>query len=202
MSRVKVFPLQFANSALCGVIVALLADPCGAAPATKPVFSSIYTSIAAKQCRHTSLLKIDGADYASDHMCPGLGGLKVLRQEDDLRQTVSVGRSRAEAAGEPAAAQGFGQFNSTADTIEWRLADGRPFAIIQRWYVADAEAPEKNGRPQSKQILIVTRLPPGPVCHVAEIEVKGNPNANQAARKAADETARDYQCGKTDDGKR
>jgi hypothetical protein len=26
--------------------------------------------------------------------------------------------------------------------------------------------------------------------------VKGNPNANDAARKAADETARDYKCGK------
>ena len=61
--------------------------------------------------------------------------------------------------------------------------------------VADADAPEKNGRPQTKQVLIVTRLPPGPVCQVAQIEVKGNPNANEAARKAADETARDYKCG-------
>jgi hypothetical protein len=153
--------LLSAKSGLCGAILALLAGPCGAAPAANPAISSVYTSLAAKDCRKTSLLKIDGADYASDHLCPGIGGLKVLRQEDDLRQTVSVGRSRAGAAAEPAAGQGFGQFNSAADTIEWRLADGRPFAIIQRWYVADADAPEKNGRPQSKQILIVTRLPPG-----------------------------------------
>jgi len=124
----------------------------------------------------------------------------AIRQTGTLRRHPGVA---GEAAGEPAAGQGFGQFNSAADTIEWRLAGGKPFAIIQRWFVADADAPEKNGRPQSKQILIVTRLPPGPVCQVARIEVKGTPNANEAARKAADETARGYLCdNKTDDAKR
>jgi hypothetical protein len=43
---------------------------------------------------------------------------------------------------------------------------------------------------------VVTRLPPGAVCHVAYIDVQGNPNANELARKAADETARGFQCGK------
>jgi hypothetical protein len=42
----------------------------------------------------------------------------------------------------------------------------------------------------------VTRLPPGPVCHVAYIDVKANRNANELARKAADETARGFKCGK------
>jgi len=45
-------------------------------------------------------------------------------------------------------------------------------------------------------MLAVTRLPPGKVCHVAYIDVKANPNANELARKAADETARPFQCGK------
>ena len=114
-----------------------------------------------------------------------------------MRETISVGRSRAAAAREPAASEGFGAFNSTADKIEWRLdGKGKPFAIIQRWFVADADAPEKDGRPQTKQILIVTSLPPGPVCQVARIEVKGNPDANAEARKVADETARDAKCDK------
>jgi hypothetical protein len=43
---------------------------------------------------------------------------------------------------------------------------------------------------------VVTRLPPGPVCHVAYVDVKANPNANELARKAADENARDFHCGK------
>jgi hypothetical protein len=184
------------------VLTLLIWTNAGPLAAAEPqVFRSVYTSVAAKDCRKTSVLKVDDTDYASNLLCPGIAGLVVLRQEEDLRETISVGRSSAAAAKEPAAAEGFGAFNSTGDTIEWRLdANAKPFAIIQRWYVADADAPEKDGRPQTKQILIVTRLPPGPVCHVAQIEVKGNPHANEAARKVADQTARDYKCGKDEVG--
>ena len=42
-------------------------------------------------------------------------------------------------------------------------------------------------------MLAVTRLPPGAVCHVAYVDVKANPNANELARKAADESARAFQ---------
>ena len=45
-------------------------------------------------------------------------------------------------------------------------------------------------------MLVVTRLPPGPVCHVAYVDVKANPDANELARKAADEVARGFRCGK------
>jgi hypothetical protein len=119
----------------------------------------------------------------------------VLWQEEDLRGTISVGRNAKAAASEPAASQGFGAFNSTTDTIEWRL-DGKrkPFAIIQRWHIADADNPTRDGRPGTFQRLVVTRLPPGPVCHVAYIEVKGNPNPNEEARRIADETARGFDC--------
>ena len=47
-------------------------------------------------------------------------------------------------------------------------------------------------------MLAVTRLPPGAVCHVAYIDVKANPNANELARKAADENARNFKCGADD----
>jgi len=42
----------------------------------------------------------------------------------------------------------------------------------------------------------VTRLPPGPVCHVAYVDVGANPNADELARKAADDFARSFECGK------
>ncbi len=45
-------------------------------------------------------------------------------------------------------------------------------------------------------MLAVTRLPPGPVCHVAYIDGRANRNANELARQAADEFARDFKCGK------
>ena len=44
-------------------------------------------------------------------------------------------------------------------------------------------------------MLVVTRLPPGPVCHVAYVDVQANPNANEIAREAASK-ARNFACGK------
>ncbi|MEH2499307.1 hypothetical protein V1294_005786 [Bradyrhizobium sp. AZCC 1678] len=161
-------------------------------PANAQTFSSSYTSTAPKDCR--TIGKPENG--STKQVCPGKSGLVVLISEDDLRQTVSVGADRAAASKEPAAEAGFAPFNSTANTVEWRAVDGKPFAIIQRWLIADNDAPDKTGSPTSKPMLAVTRLPPGPVCHVAYIDGQANRNANELARQAADEFARDFKCGK------
>jgi hypothetical protein len=163
-------------------------------PANAQTFSSSYTSTAPKDCRAVG--KPGEVDGGTTRVCPGKPGLVVLISEDDLRETVSVGRDRAAAAREPAAEAWFGPFNSTAHTVEWRAVDGRPFAIIQRWLIADNSDPETGSRPPAKPVLAVTRLPPGPVCHVAYIDGQANRNANELARRAADELARDFKCGK------
>jgi len=168
---------------------------CLISPADAQTFSSSYTSTAPKDCR-TIGKPGDGASVAQ--VCPGKSELVVLVSEDDLRQTVSVGPNRAAAAKEPAAETWFAPFNSTANTVEWRAVDGRPFAIIQRWMISDSEQPDKTGPPISKPMLAVTRLPPGPVCHVAYVDGQANRNANELARQAADEFARDFKCGKDD----
>ena len=161
-------------------------------PASAQTFSSSYTSTAEKDCRTIGKPR----DVSTKQVCPGKSGLVVLISEDDLRQTVSVGPNQAAAAKEPAAETWFAPFNSTANTVEWRAVDGRPFAIIQRWLIADNNDPDKTGNPTSKPMLAVTRLPPGPVCHVAYIDGQANRNANELARQAADEFARDFKCGK------
>ena len=161
-------------------------------PANAQTFSSSYTSTAPKDCRTIGKPR----DVSTKQLCPGKSGLVVLISEDDLRQTVSVGPNHVAAAKEPAAETWFAPFNSTANTVEWRAADGRPFAIIQRWLIADNNDPDKTGNPTSKPMLAVTRLPPGPVCHVAYIDGQANRNANELARQAADEFARDFKCGK------
>jgi len=88
-------------------------------------------------------------DGSTTRLCPGPGkaGLSVLISDDDLRETVSVGKSLKAAAKEPAAQVWFEPFNSTLTTVEWRMAGTKPFAIIQRWLIADnADAMPRTGR--------------------------------------------------------
>jgi hypothetical protein len=165
-------------------------------PASAQTFSSSYTSTAPKDCR--SIGKPRDPDGGTTQVCPGKSGLVVVISEDDLRQTVSIGPTPAAAAKEPAAENWFAPFNSTANTVEWRAVDGKPFAIIQRWLIADNDDLDKSGTPTNKPVLAVTRLPPGPVCHVAYIDGQANRKANEVARQAADEFARDFKCGKDD----
>jgi len=155
---------------------------------------SSYTSTAPKDCRQIG--KPSELDGSTMRVCPGKDGLVVLIAEDDLREVVSVGRNRKAAAEEPAAKVWFAPFNSSERTVEWRSAGSKPFAMIQRWHIADNNDPDKQGRPNTKAMLVVTRLPPGPVCHVAYIDAVANPTANERARKAADELARGFTCDK------
>ena len=166
---------------------------CLISPANAQTIGSSYTSTAPKDCRVRSAG--NGVDDSTIRVCPGKAGLVVVISEDDLRETVSVGRNRAAADKEPAAQSRFGPFNSTTNIVEWRAFGGKPFAIIQRWHIADNADQDRESRPIAKPMLAVTRLPPGPVCHVAYIDVKANPNANELARKAADESARSFKCG-------
>ncbi|CAN5383866.1 hypothetical protein BH10PSE11_BH10PSE11_30680 [soil metagenome] len=156
---------------------------------------SSYTSTADKDCRKLSGGSAD--DDGGTRVCPGPAGLVVLVSEGDLRETVSAGRNAKAASNEPAAQARFGPFSSTTPIIEWRRTarDQSPFAIIQRWHLADIDDEDKDGRPRTKQVLVVTRLVPGAVCHVAYIDVKANPNPNDLAREAADTLARGFTCG-------
>jgi hypothetical protein len=162
--------------------------------ANAQTIGSSYTSSAPKSCRIIG--KTDEFDGSTTRVCPGKSGLIVLIAEGDLREAVSVGRNRVAAAKEPAAEFWFGPFNSTEHLIEWRTSDRKPFATIQRWHIADGSDLDKRGRPNTKAMLVVTRLPPGAVCHVAYVDATANPNANELARHVADELARDFKCGK------
>jgi hypothetical protein len=188
----KIAPLLRTARPAAVVLICAAASPVSWANAQ--TIGSTYTSTAPKDCRVTSTS--NGVDDSTVRICPGKSNLVLVISEDDLRETVSVGRNRAQAAREPAAQSWFGPFNSTAHTVEWRAVDGKPFAIIQRWHIADNTDTDKDGRPTAKPMLAVTRLPPGPVCHVAYIDGQANRSANELARQAADEFARDFKCGK------
>jgi hypothetical protein len=159
-------------------------------------FESVYTSIAEAHCRKTQVLRIADTEYAVSRICPGRAGYQIFINEEDLRETLTVGETIKQAAHEPAAHDHFGAFNSYGDTVEWRHGrGGTPFAIIVGWSFADNENTDAAGRPKSARLLIVMRLPPGPVCKVAYIDRAANPDANALARKAADEMASGFKCG-------
>src|SRR3978361_191326 len=78
---------------LTGIAIAATLDAAfdTTSPASAQTFSSSYTSTAPKHCRVTSAGT--GVDDSTIRTCPGKAGLVVLISEDDLRETVSVGRN-------------------------------------------------------------------------------------------------------------
>ncbi len=95
-------------------------------------------------------------------------------------------------------------FNSVYEgTVEWRIekpagAKPRPFATILRWNAVSAQDQANATGPiaSTGRILVVTRLGPGGVCHIGYVDAVANPDANELARKMADESARTFKCGK------
>jgi hypothetical protein len=165
-----------------------------AAPAEE--YSSRFTSTATRSCKELGAGPRVGEGDWGVLSCPGLGGFVVRVAEDDLRMTVSVGLTIAAAGEEPAAQKSFGPFNLANERLEWRGVNGvdRPFAIIQRWLISDNEKLDKSARPISIPLLVVTRLAPGPVCHVAYVDARTNFDAIRLARQAADQHARSFNC--------
>jgi hypothetical protein len=157
---------------------------------------SHYTSVAEKSCKTHSKSKRSEEMAWIELSCPGRGGYLIRIYDVDLRVTVSAGRTIAAAAREPAAERSFGPFNRAHDAVEWRSIAGKPFAIVQRWSLSDSENPTPSGDPAQVAMLVVTRLPPGRVCHVAYIDVRANPDDHNAlARQVADEKAAAFRCG-------
>jgi hypothetical protein len=157
---------------------------------------SSYSSIAEKLCRKFDVLKIDGTEYAVSRVCAGRGGYKIFVDEEDLRETLTVGTTMRQAGKEPAAQDRFGVFNRFEDRIEWRNGtDEKPYALIAGWSFADNDHPDATGRPGSVRFVVVMRLPPGPVCKVAYIDRAANDDAEELARQAADSIARNFRCG-------
>jgi hypothetical protein len=128
--------------------------------------------------------------------------MAVRLSAGDQRMTMSFGPRARE---EPAAGETLQGFNDVYKArLEWRFARAaggpiHPFAAIVRWstFLLDENADiAGTGRPKtiSGQVLVVTRLGPGGVCHVGYVDALVNRNANTLARKIADQDARSFRC--------
>lgn len=167
--------------------VVLLASATGALAQAE----SAYTPLDLDKCRHTRGKDVE--DYGR-WQCRGHGGLTVHVSGGDQRNYVSYGRN---AAKEPAARQTLASFNSVGKTIEWRLGGtagaSKPVATIVRW---NTTVSGDDGGPVRGQVLVVTRLGSGAVCHVGYVDAGANADANALARRIADENAASFRCGR------
>jgi len=167
------------------LFVSLLSAFC-AASASAGAAESAYTDFDPKKCRHTPGKEVE--DYG-EWRCKGFKGIPIHMSAGDQRIYVSYGKN---AKDEPAASQTLASFNGEGRRIEWRLDKGKPFATIMRW---SATRTDEKGDPVRGSTLVVTRLGQS-VCHVGYVDGRANKNANELARKIADEHARNFDCKK------
>jgi len=178
---------------LCAAAIAL-----GIGAAHMPAFAQsityAYTKIDLKTCKHTPGRIAE--DYGS-WLCKGHDGLPVYITGGDQRAFVSFGTN---AKRQVATRESLMSFNAQGDVVEWRIetlgARKAPFAAIMRWStIVQPEEPNSDGKTVRGQVLVITRLDPGGVCHVGYVDGRANPDANELARKVADEKARTFRCG-------
>ncbi|WP_395688679.1 hypothetical protein [Aestuariivirga sp.] len=144
--------------------------------------TSAYTRFALEtDCR---LTEQDEEQTYAFWLCPGYKGIEVLQAYSDDRAFVGFG---ADARDSCAFRRTFTPFNSALSPIEWRLRDGKPFAVIERWRVS---TDDQGG---TRTWLVVTALQGAEACHVHYVE-GAFPRANEEARRAADELVPGFDC--------
>ena len=154
------------------MIVALLALA-ASAPA-----SSVYTGLNLDRCR---TLEVVEEGESVRRRCPGLGTIALFVNAGDGRFDVDAGVDNGEW-------ESLGGFNEIGPRIEWRLARGRPFAIIYRLRLTGPEHP-----PGSTLIVETIGRRGAPGCQLAIVD-GALADANARARAIADRRARTHRC--------
>lgn len=174
--------------------LALLVTLCQ--PAHAGAISSAYTDLDwEKDCVTYAQAAQGDGDWA-DLACSGYRGYPVLVAYDDARESLFYGFPPS---GDMVAVwESFTGLNSSAGKIEWRVETDRdkavPFAVIHRRSISDPEDENK-----STEVLLVAKVGQMDArdgCTVGLVLATGNPQANDQARKLADEKARTFACGK------
>ena len=153
-------------------------------------FSSAYTQVDLEQCTVTDSESEEG-QWAQRH-CPGYKGVRLFVDDGDGRFDVDAGSRNP-------MFETIGAFNDPPETVEWRLDNGVPFAVIYRLHDVSMESGSGGDSGRKRSVLFVESIgkaggPHG--CTVAQI-AGDTPEPNRRARELADTTARDFQCTET-----
>jgi hypothetical protein len=172
----------------------LLAMLMPAAMATAEEIASAYTDLdPGKDCILVAAAAEGEGDWA-DLICTGYRGFPVILRSADARDSAFYGFPPAP---DDLAWESFSAFNAVGPKVEWRIArEGNlevPFAVIHRSRVSDPEDAERQ-----VEVLVVEKvgqLDERQGCAVGLVMATGNPQANETARRIADEQARTFACG-------
>ena len=143
-------------------------------------FASTYSELDLEACEQTSLETEEGT--SASWTCNGFGDIPLFVDEGD-------GRFDLDAGVHDSTFETIGAFNAINTTIEWRLKDGDPFAVIFRYNDVSMES-------KGRTVLAVEKIgrTDSPGCRVAQIAGE-TPDANQVARDLADQSVAEFICG-------
>jgi hypothetical protein len=144
--------------------------------------TSVYTSFDLETC--TQVQKPDQYVFEGAWTCKGIKGYEIFQSGADARSFAAFGKK--DAGTHCAALKTFYSFNTALSPIEWRIKGGKPIAAIERWSLTDADYKRTTW-------LVVNALRENESCHMHYV-AGSYPNANEAARRAADERAEAFDC--------
>lgn len=145
--------------------------------------TSVYTPFdLEKTCLRVA--RGDGMTFAGSWKCAGFGGNDIVVSVDDDRSFVGFGPA---ATGTCSYRKTFSRFNEALSPVEWRLKDGKPVSVIQRWRVVT----DDDGNTMTW--LVVTALNGTEACPVHYV-AGSYPEANAQARRAADALVAGFDC--------
>ena len=158
--------------------IALPGSPAGQAA---PLFSSGYTALTKCGSGMTKKEEKEAEKNGSDipTRCKGYGGYDVYIYYSACSSIFSLEK------GEENISLGMQAVDWKQKTVEWRLANGKPFAVIMRVYEYSGNNECATGGKITGESLIVKGLKGYE--HIGEeVKVKATPNPNVKAREIAD----------------
>lgn len=147
--------------------------------------TSVYTALEGANCKTLESSEEGGGWYKV--RCKGMNAYDLLIMEGDLRQTITIVDPKKKEHPLELWNTVSSGFSSLGEKAEWRMQKQAnkpvPIALIVRFNVSeDPERPEKN-----TSYLVVSKITANSIC-VTDV-IKPQANANELARKLADQAA-------------
>lgn len=147
------------------------------------VIRSEYTPLNSESCK---TIELDEETGYSTQSCAGYNNIPVFVSQTDGFYSVSIGEKQNEDLG----AIGTNLLGSLGDKLEWRLQDNEPLAVIYRHYIIYLD----NATKPIDSVLVVRKMSGNIAGCTMGIVSSNVPNANEVARRIADEKIADFEC--------